>query len=118
MSRERVEELAHDLGDSAADAGIDLVEHEGGDRGLSREQHLDGKRQARELPARGDLGERCERLAGMGRDLQLDRLEAARARDIEWIEGDLKLAAAHGETLHRRRDLAAELARSRAPRLR
>ena len=58
--------LAHDLGYAAADTGIDLVEDERGHRGLAREQHLDGERQARELAARSHARERAERLALRG----------------------------------------------------
>ena len=52
----------------AADAAVDLVEHQGGHGGAARKHHLERQHQPREFAARGDLGERAGRLAGVGGD--------------------------------------------------
>ena len=64
----------------AADAGVDLVEHQrarpaGVGDAHQREHH------ARELPARGDLAQRAGRHARVGRDRQLDAI-AARGAEL------------------------------------
>ena len=73
-------ELAHQapdrLRDGAADAGVDLVE----DQRLRRTQLAggdgDGQRHARQFAARGDLGDRPWRAAGMAGDQEADVFQA------------------------------------------
>ena len=60
----------------AADAAVDLVEDQGRDRGGAGENQLQGQHEARQLAARGDAGERAERRAGHGGDLEMDALAA------------------------------------------
>ena len=76
----------------------------------------DGERDARELAARGDLGERARRRSGVAGDMELGRLDAERLRRIGRDELDREAAAGHAELLHRPRHRGGELRRRRAPR--
>ena len=68
--------LAHRIGHRAADAAIHFVEHQrGGRRGL-RQRHFQRQREARQLAARGDLGQRAEGGAFHGGDFEGDLLQA------------------------------------------
>ena len=68
---ELLHQPAHGLGDGAADAGVDLVEDQRRRRSVRALQlaadDRDGERDARELAARGDLGERPRRRCPRGR---------------------------------------------------
>ena len=80
-------ELAQALADRArgmaADAGVDLVEHERArvarhsPRAPAAASAHDREHHARELPAGGDLAQRAGRHAGVRRDHELDRVAAA-----------------------------------------
>ncbi len=59
----------------AADAGVDLVEDQRAGFAELAGGDGDGQRDARELAARGDLGERARRAAGVARHEELGRLE-------------------------------------------
>jgi hypothetical protein len=72
---ERAQLPAHDFGDRAADAGVDLIEDHAA-RVARGARHLHGERQARELSARGNLGERPQRLPGIGGDAKFDLVDA------------------------------------------
>ena len=77
--RQAVEALADRAGDGAADAAVDLVEdHRPGVAALGQ-RDLEREDEAGELAAAGDPGQRRERGAGVGRDLELDPVAAARA---------------------------------------
>src|SRR5439155_23675941 len=62
--REPAEGLADSVGSASADAGVDLVE----DQRLASAHRRDRKRDARELAARGGLGDRRERQSGVWAD--------------------------------------------------
>ena len=69
---------ADHLGDGAADARIDFVEHQAGQvRGLHR-RDLQREADARQLAARGHLGQRPRRLPRVGADEELDVVVALR----------------------------------------
>ena len=59
------EALADRIGGGAADAAVDLVEHQARRRADLGERHLERQHQPRELAARGDLG-RAARAPGRG----------------------------------------------------
>ncbi|MNV03626.1 hypothetical protein D3C71_939030 [compost metagenome] len=88
-----------DVGHGAADARIDLVEDHGGHCIQVQRGHLDGQRDARQLTAGGDLAQGPRRLAGVGRDQELDPFGAVRIRFEHGLRLDLdqKLPAAHAQ---------------------
>ena len=109
---ERGELAPDDLRDRAADAGVDLIEDHAGAAGFGArsEGDLHREREPRELAARGDLRERSRRLARIGRDQELDVLEAA-GRAVGGcgrVQRHLEAAARHAQGLHPRADVAAE----------
>ena len=66
VARQPPQAAAHRVGRAAADARVDLVEHEGR-RVVRRGEHLlDGQRHPRQLAARRDARQRPRRLAGVG----------------------------------------------------
>src|SRR2546428_143285 len=100
-------ELAADgLRDGAADAGIDLVEDEGGAVLLGGREGLQGEHDPRELAARGDPGERPRLLAGVGREEELDLVPALGPERSPLAEADREAGVLKGE----RRELAGEIA--------
>ena len=110
---ELLHEAADGLGDGAADAGVDLVEDQrrrrcAGALALGADDG-DGEGDSRQLAARGDLGERPRRRAGVAGDQELDRFDAERLRRVGGDELDLEAAAGHAELLHRRVTAAANL---------
>src|SRR3954469_11447459 len=96
-------ELAHRLanrfGDRAADADVDLVEDERADRRAAGGDELDCEADARELAARGDLGEGAQREARVRGDLELDFFASPRG-GFRFPQGNRKTPAGHGELLH------------------
>ena len=80
VSAHGAQTLAHGAPHFAADVGVDLVEHEHGNRvvfgahGLHREHH------ARDLARGGDVAERTRRLAGVRLEAELDRVATTRVR--------------------------------------
>ena len=72
--------LADRAGDRAADPAIDLVEdHRARTTGFSQ-RDLEREDEARQLAAAGDLGQRAERRAGVGRNLELDAVDTGGTR--------------------------------------
>ena len=65
-----------DLGDRAADAGVDLVEDVRAGGPLVRQHALEREERARELAAARDLAKRPRLLAPVGRDEELDAVDA------------------------------------------
>ena len=78
---------------TSADAGIDLIEHQGRHLVQSREDGLEREHHAGKLAARGDAGERPRLEADVERDAELDRFRARRADLGERVERDLEAAA-------------------------
>ena len=70
------EALADRIRGGAADAAVDLVEHQARRRADLGQHDLERQHQAGELAAGGDLAERPRLLAGIGRDLERDPLGA------------------------------------------
>ena len=62
--------LAHRMGRGPTDAPVDLVEDQGGRGAGARQHHLQRQHEARQLAAGGDLDQRAERRAGVGRHLE------------------------------------------------
>ena len=72
--------LADHAAHPPADAGVNLVKDEGR-RAVGLGQHrLEGQHQARGLAAGGDAHQRLERLADVGRDQELDPVQAGRVK--------------------------------------
>ena len=91
--------MADDLGDRAADAGIDFVEHHRRHRIEAQRGDLDRQRDARQLAAGGDLAQRPRRLAGIGGDQEFDAFAALRVRAARGrpVRARPRTAAAHAE---------------------
>ena len=91
-------EAAQRLGDAvrrdAADAGVDLVE----DERLTARDDGERERHARELAARGRVGDRAEGHAGVGPD-QEDGLVAAARPWFALLQLDAELALPHADAL-------------------
>ena len=73
---DRPELICDLLRGAAADARIDLVEDHGPDRILRRQHVFHGKHNTRQLTAGGDLGQRTQRFADVGRHQETDGVEA------------------------------------------
>ena len=82
---------------------------------LGRAGHLYRQRQARQLAAGGHLGQRPQRLAGVGGDAEFDLVQAMRLRLGGGVRAhfDLEATARHAQRLHARGDFLAEGARPR-----
>ena len=78
--REPRQPHADGVGDRAADAGIDLVEHQRRRRAAIGQHHLERQQEARQLAAGGDLHHRPRPRAGIGLHPELDAIDAVRAR--------------------------------------
>ena len=96
------------VGGLAADARVDLVE----DHRLAAADRRDRERDARELAARGRLGDRPERQAGVRAD-QEDGLVGARRAGIALAQLDAELALAHADAAQLLRDRRGERGRGR-----
>ena len=70
--------LADRIRDRAADARVDLVEHEGRRRPAIRQRHLEGQHEAREFTARSDFHQGTGPRARVGLDPELHAVEAVR----------------------------------------
>ena len=75
----RAKPHADSIGHGAADAGIDLVEHQCRRRAAVGEHDLEREQKARKLAARRDLHQRSGPRAGIGVHPELDAVEAVRA---------------------------------------
>ena len=76
---ERTEALSHPVRGAAADARVDLVEHEGLAGLVGGCQGLQGEHDSRQLAARRDFRQRSRILAGIGGQEQLDPVRSERA---------------------------------------
>ena len=72
------EPLADRARHGTADTAVDLVEDHRRGTALLGQHDLQREDEARQFATRGDLDERCERRAGVGRDLELDTVLARR----------------------------------------
>src|ERR1700733_13181299 len=79
MRAERTQLPSDDLRHGAADPRVDLVEYAAKRVGIGRRGDLYGEADARQLPARGHLGEAFERLTRIGTHQKLDAVPAMRA---------------------------------------
>ena len=73
------EPQADRIGDRAADAGVDLVEHQRRRRAAVGQHHLQRQQETRQLAARGDLHQRTRPRAGIGLHPELDPVDAVRS---------------------------------------
>ena len=70
------------VGHSAADAGVDFVEHQRGRRAAIGQHHLERQQEPRQLAAGGDLHQRSRLGAGIGLHPEFDAVEALRPRRL------------------------------------
>src|SRR5690606_40087848 len=82
LLREPGQAPADDLGDAAAYARVDLVEHERRHGRRARAHDLERKTDARQLAARRDARERAERLARLAPHLDVDALAPRAVRTL------------------------------------
>ena len=80
--RQRPQLAAHHRTDAAADADIDLVEHERRHLVGGGQHAFQGEHQARSFTARGHLRQRLGGLAGIGRHQELDAVDAGGAERV------------------------------------
>ena len=71
---------ADGIGDGAARAGVDLVEHQCGRRTAVGQHHLERQQEARQLPAGGDLHQRPRPRARVGLHPELHAIDAVGTR--------------------------------------
>ena len=71
---------ADGVGDRAADAGVDLVEHQRRRRAAIGQHDLEREQEARKLAAGRDLHHRPRPRAGIGLHPELDAIESVRTR--------------------------------------
>ena len=102
MARDVGDGAADDLGDRAADAGVDLVEDVEAGRALLGEHALQREQRARELAAARDLAERARVLALVRRDEELDAIDAARG-EARAVDGRELAGLRRGHRARRRR---------------
>ena len=76
LLRDLLHLLADGIGGLAADIGIHLVEHQHGDLVLGREHGLERQHHARQFARGRDGAQRAGGLAGVGGELELDRIQA------------------------------------------
>ena len=90
---------ANDVGDRAADTGIDFVEDHGGHGIQSQRSHFDGQRNTREFAARSHLAQGPWWLAGIGRDQEFHPFAAQRvgAFGVVGLDGDFEMATTHAQ---------------------
>src|ERR1043165_271906 len=77
-ARERLQLQPDGLGDAPADARVHLVEDNRAREASGTRARLQAEHQARSLAARSDLRQRTQRLACVGREVELDAVEARR----------------------------------------
>ena len=77
-AREPREPHADRVGHRAADAGVDLVEHQRRRRAAVGQHDLERQQEARQLAAGGDLHQRPRPRAGIGLHPELDAVDAVR----------------------------------------
>ena len=96
---QRAEFLADDLGDCAADAGIDFIEDHRRHRVQTQRRHFDRQRYPRQFAAGGDFAQRSRRLPGVGRYQKFDPLRTQRVGTFGVVrfQRDLETAAAHAQ---------------------
>ena len=78
VAAEARQPFAHRRGRGAADADIDLVEHQRRHRVGALENDLEREQETGELAARGDARQRARRHARIGRHLEMDTVDAMR----------------------------------------
>ena len=116
VARKTLQPFAHGIGDRAAHAAIDFVEHERGRRTGTGERNFERQRKAREFAARGDLDQRAESRAFDRRHFEAHLFQARRTsfvaeifeRDAEARMTELERRQLAGDGLFelRRRGLA------------
>ena len=114
---QRTQFPADDFSHGATNAGVYFIEDHAA-RLARRARYLHRKRQARELAARGDLGERSQGLTRIGGDAKFNLVNAVHGRLGRGKRCDLngKPTARHAKRLHPQGDIPGELAaRSSAP---
>ena len=118
-ARQVCEHLREGAGRGAADASVDLVEHECVDGVRLAEDHLGSEHHARELAAAGDTAQRTRRHAGTAAVQQLASGWAldGPALTCERLAVPHELGAAHLETRHLLAHLAAKARRRSVPAL-
>lgn len=87
------------------DARVDFVEDQRGRSAQFARGDGDGEREPREFTARGDLGDRLGRTAGMARDEEDDIVDTGAGGRLEGADLNLEAAAFHAEGLHPAGDL-------------
>ncbi len=80
LAGQACEPRADGVGDRAAHAGVDLVEHQRRRRTAVRQHDLERQQEARQLAAGGDLHQRARLGARVGLHPELDAVEALRSR--------------------------------------
>jgi hypothetical protein len=83
---------------------------------MARGGHGDGQRQARQLAARGHLGQRARRAAGVAGHAQLDGFQAEGLRLVLRHQRHLESPAGHAQLLHGLGDRGRQRRRGRAAR--
>ena len=81
------EALADRIGDRAADARVDLVEHQRRSRAAIRQHDLQRQQKSRQLAARGDLGQGSRARSRVGLDPELHPVDPFRPARFR-IAGD------------------------------
>ena len=116
-ARQVREHLREGAGRGAANAGVDLVEHERVDGVRLTEDHLGSEHDTRELAATGDTAQRTRRHAGTAAVQQLASGWAldGPALTCERLAVPHELGAAHLETRHLLAHLAAKTRRRGVP---
>ena len=114
---ESVQKLSHHLGGCAANAAIDLVENERGDRHGGRRDHGNGKADAGKLAAGSDLGQGPSLNACVAGN---EKLAMLRPRCTRWLihKRDHQTGPLHRQTLHLSRHGLAQRQRAVSARFR
>ena len=116
LPRKPRQPLADRARDRPADAAVDLVEDHRPRASRLGQRDLQRQHEARQLAAAGDLGQRSERRAGIGRDFELDPVRARgtrlRRRDRRTEPRGVQLQRVQARPRPRRRAVAAASCRS------
>ena len=80
LRRQFSQHSTHALCDRAADAGVDLIEHQG--RWARAQDETEGQHRAGEFAARGDLGQRLGVMARVGGEQECDVVAGVPAKSL------------------------------------